>query len=173
MGAGKSHIGKQLAAATGFRFFDLDAFIEAEEKQTIAGLFEKYGEIVFRNIERKYLLHTVDLKFTIIATGGGTPCYYDNIGWMNKNGITIYLETKTEILANRLIRHKAHRPLLQGLSDAEIITFIEQKLKEREEYYRKAQLIYHQKSEGQPVAQELADYIAVNKHFPNDKTNKP
>ncbi len=143
MGSGKSHWGKAWAASYKLGFIDLDEAIEVEENKTVADIFETKGEAYFRTLEAKVLRNTVEFKNSIIACGGGTPCYHDNMQWMNENGISIYLSANPEEILRRLIniQNKEKRPLINKLNKAELIFFIEQKMKEREPFYRQANII--------------------------------
>lgn len=141
MGCGKSHLGQRLAAQLGRSFFDLDQVVEDGEGKSIPTIFAELGEPGFRALEQKYL-HTIENQApAVVATGGGTPCFFDNMVWMNAHGTTVYLETPVETLYERLRRDRAGRPLLAGLSDAELRIFIETKLKEREPWYRQAAVV--------------------------------
>jgi shikimate kinase len=138
MGSGKSHWGKIWAGINQLSFLDLDEVIEAGEAATIAAIFETKGEDYFRNIEAAALRTCAGLENTIIACGGGTPCFQNNMQWMNAHGTTIYIAcTSTEIL-DRVLLEKEKRPLLKKLNEAELLFFIEQKVKERESFYTQA-----------------------------------
>jgi shikimate kinase len=137
MGSGKSHIGQLLSSAMGLYYIDLDKEIEKKD-MSISEIFEKKGENYFRKLEREALLKTSALEKTIIACGGGTPCFFDNMEWMNRNGITIFLNPATEVLVDRLKQEKEKRPLLLNKSEGEIQYHIEQLLKSRMEFYQKA-----------------------------------
>ena len=141
MGSGKTYWGKIWAQQKGLDFYDLDEIVEAKEGKSIAAIFEKEGEDYFRKTETE-ALHTLSEKDgCIIACGGGTACFNDNIQWMNKQGTSVYLSaTPTDIL-NRVIEEKDKRPLLNKLNEAELLFFIEQKLKEREPFYNQAKII--------------------------------
>ncbi len=140
MGSGKSHWGKIWAEANQFSFVDLDTIIEQKAGKTVAAIFESKGEDYFRGMEAEALRTCVDLQNTLVACGGGTPCFYGNIQWMNEHGTTIYIAcTSTEILA-RVLLEKEKRPLLKKLNQAELLFFIEQKVKEREPFYTQASL---------------------------------
>jgi shikimate kinase len=139
MGAGKTYWGKQWAQHFNYTFIDLDDEIEKSEGQQIVSIFEEKGEDYFRKIEAEVLRKVINSDNTIIACGGGTPCYADNMQWMNDNGNTVYLcKTPAELYSN-VAKQKDQRPLLKSLDDQEIISFIEQKLQEREMFYEQAQ----------------------------------
>lgn len=142
MGSGKSHLGKALAKALNWDFLDMDDFLEAKEGMTIAQIFAEGGEKLFRALEKNYLHATYDFEKTVIATGGGAPCFFDNMEWMNANGTTIYLETPVPILVERLKKETAHRPLLAEKTEEELGLFIKQKLLERAAFYQQASVIF-------------------------------
>lgn len=142
MGSGKSHTGKRLARLTDQPFIDLDHWLEQQQQCDIPAIFEAEGEIAFREIERSALHAMTQFENAIIACGGGTPCFFDNIDWMNQHGITVYLDTPIDILVKRLKSERSHRPLLKNLSESELYPFIEKKLTDRLPYYQKAQITY-------------------------------
>ena len=137
MGSGKSHIGQLLSSAMGLHYIDLDKEIEKKD-MSISEIFEKKGEDYFRKLEREALLKTSALEKTIIACGGGTPCFFDNMEWLNRNGITVFLNPAIEILIERLINEREKRPLLLKKSDNEILNYIIELLKTRMQFYQKA-----------------------------------
>ena len=141
MGTGKTYWGKLWANQHGLEFYDLDHEIERNEGMTIREIFEKSGENFFREKEREALLQFADKDDFILSTGGGTPCFFDNMQWMNEKGITIYLNTSVAQLAERLSKEKAHRPLIQNLSDKELISFIENNINKRNMFYTQSNVI--------------------------------
>ena len=158
MGCGKSYLGKLLAEHLEYSFVDMDAYLEAEEGKTISEIFKEGGEGVFRKLERDYLTASGDFEKTVIATGGGCPCFYDNMEWMDISGQTIYLKTPTAILVDRLQQETAHRPLLAGKSKQELSIFIDGKLQERAPYYEQAQIIFDYQT-GKEGVEELMEYL--------------
>lgn len=159
MGCGKSYSGQLLADLFEVPFIDLDIYIEKKMGRTIRDIFENEGETYFRQIEKESLQEMLDKERTVIAVGGGTPCFFDNMEWMNKNGLTVFLETPVSILANRLIANMEHRPLLKDFSKKDLESFINKKLEERNPFYHQAQILYEQKEEGQDVAGDLKKYF--------------
>lgn len=141
MGSGKSTAGKKLAALLGWDFVDLDDRIEKEHGRTIEEIFLLSGEKTFRQYETDLLHNFEPEKNTVISVGGGAPCFYENMEYMKKRGHTIYLKMSPEELSERIVNDKKTRPLLKGLSGAELKTFIEMKLAEREYYYLQAGMI--------------------------------
>ena len=142
MGSGKTYWGKIWAQKKGLDFYDLDEIIEEKEGRSIATIFEKEGEVYFRKTETE-ALHTFSEKDNcIIACGGGAACFNDNIRWMNENGTTVYLAASPQYILSRVKEEeKGKRPLINKLNEAELLFFIEQKLKERELFYKQAKII--------------------------------
>ena len=141
MGSGKSYWGQLWAAKHNRPFFDLDQMIEEQEGLTVAAFFKKYGEKVFRDKETAILKSFSGEANFIVACGGGTPCFNDNIQLMNEMGTSIYLFANAQYLYERVSEEKDKRPLLKDISDNELLFFIEQKLKEREPFYQQAKII--------------------------------
>ncbi|WP_298650975.1 shikimate kinase [uncultured Proteiniphilum sp.] len=143
MGSGKTTIGKRLARSFSLSFVDLDAYIENKYRKTVPVLFAEKGEEGFRKIESQVLREVAEFENIVISTGGGTPCFFDNMEVMNRAGVTIYLEAHPEELADRLLASKTVRPLIAGKPKEELIPFITEHLARRECYYNKAQIVYH------------------------------
>lgn len=140
MGCGKTTLGKKLASKTGFQFIDLDKIIEQRAGKTIPQYFSEHGEAAFRELERDVLQTTYYPENAIIATGGGAPCYFDNMEWMNKEGMTVYISLPPAALASRLEKAEDVRPVLKDHKGEALIQFIAGKLSEREAFYTKAQI---------------------------------
>ena len=144
MASGKSTIGQQLAKKMGFEFIDLDNYIEVCEKMSVSDIFKTKGEIHFRKLEQSYLKKiTANADKTIIALGGGTPCFYNTMEWLNKldNFKTIYLRTNLDILTDRLFLNKT-RPLISHLETKEALKdFIAKHLFERSFFYNQASIV--------------------------------
>lgn len=138
MGSGKSHWGRVVAEKTGRPFADLDVLIEERQGKTIPEIFAESGEAGFRELERKYLHTLADFPPSIVATGGGAPCFFDNMDWMKRNGLTVYLKTPPEILLERLKKGLDRRPLLKNLNESERYDFVQNLLQERELFYLRA-----------------------------------
>ncbi len=142
MGSGKTSMGKLLAESLHFTFEDMDARIEKKYHRTVSEIFNQMGESKFREIERDCLHETADFENVVISTGGGTPCFFDNMEYMNAKGITVYLRLTAEQLATRLENsRKGKRPLLADRKGDELLRFIQQGLNAREPFYNKAQRI--------------------------------
>ena len=145
MGVGKTTIGKKLAKHFGVNFIDLDKFIESKYHKTVPEIFAEMGEEGFRQIEQKSLLEVSEIENVIISTGGGTPCFFDNMGVMNRTGTTVYIHALAEELAARLLASKNVRPIIAGKPKDELIPFISTHLEEREKFYNQAKLIFKTK----------------------------
>ena len=146
MGVGKSSLGKKLANKLQVPFLDTDDLLEQKFDVSIAEYFSKYGESAFRNTE-KQLLQEYDFGKAVVATGGGLPCFYENMEIMNNKGITIFLNRPAKELKQRLIHAKKQRPLIKELSDSELLLFIEEKLNERLPFYLKSQITLNRDSQ--------------------------
>ena len=140
MGSGKSYWTKQLAKKYKTGGYDLDYLIEVREEKTIAEIFAEDGEEYFRKTESTVLKWFDQKKTYVLATGGGAPCFFDNMAWMNKQGITIWLDEPLPVIAARLAPEKEHRPLIAKLSDSELIDFLEKQRATRLPFYSAAQI---------------------------------
>lgn len=142
MGAGKTTLGKALARQLNVDFCDLDWFIEERYHRTIQQIFDEKGEAGFREIERNMLHEVAEFENIIISCGGGTPCFFDNIEFMNSKAKTVYLKASPETLFQHLKMGKNERPLLKNKTDEELIRFISSSLAQREPFYSKANYIF-------------------------------
>lgn len=142
MGSGKTFWGRIWAGENHLRFFDLDEEIEKAEGQTIPAIFEDKGEEYFRDKERDILVSFGGKDSFILACGGGTPCFFENLQWMNEQGITIYLRASPGEILSRIKNEIHERPLLTRSGRPELLSFIEEKLREREPFYRQAKYIF-------------------------------
>ncbi len=138
MAAGKTTLGRRAAQLLGIEFIDLDAYIEARYRKRVSDLFAEYGEAGFREIERRMLHEVGEFDNVLVATGGGTPCFFDNMEYMCNRGITIYLVVSVPTLCRRLSRAKVKRPLVAGKTAEELHAYVSEMLERREEYYRQA-----------------------------------
>ncbi|MBD8039260.1 shikimate kinase [Bacteroides gallinaceum] len=141
MGSGKTTLGKAFACAAGMQFIDLDWYIEERMHRTIRELFAERGESGFREVERNMLYEVGEFENVVIAAGGGTPCFFDNIAYMNRTGDTVFLNASPEALFRRLKVAKAKRPLLADKTDEELMGFIKDGLAGRMAFYSQAK--YH------------------------------
>ena len=139
MGSGKTHWGRQLSAKLQLPFFDLDTVIVEKEKQSVAEIFARQGEEYFRYQERDTLEEiTQDQESFILSCGGGTPCFFNNIEFMKKNGKVIWLNTSIDALTNRLQKERMTRPLISDVEEADLRRYVIRKLSERRMYYQQA-----------------------------------
>lgn len=138
MGSGKTSVGKKLANKLEREFCDLDRFIEEKEGKSISEIFREIGESGFRELESMYLRELANRQNAVIALGGGTPCFSDNIEFIKSNGISIYLKLDESILVGRLRTNKTKRPLIAKKSDQEISDFVRETLEKREPFYNQA-----------------------------------
>jgi shikimate kinase len=155
MGSGKSFTGQQLATALDLPFVDLDERIEQAEKRSIGQIFESEGESYFRNLEAQLLRATAAEGPAVISCGGGTPCFHQNMEWINANGLSIYLKASVQLLAKRLKKGQEHRPLIREFNTTELEGFIAERLEQREFYYKQAEIIILQDDNQSLVPQLL------------------
>ncbi len=141
MGSGKSTIGRYVASDMGWRFIDMDDYVESRIGCTISQYFASHGEPAFREAEAEALAELAKEKNVIVATGGGAPCHHGNVNTMNAAGLTIYINVEPTELAKRLAPARAHRPLIANKTDEELEAFIAEQLKLREPFYRKAMMV--------------------------------
>lgn len=167
MGCGKTTFGRALSEATGLRFIDLDHLIEARHNATVRQIFDMHGEQKFREIERNMLRETAELEDVIVSCGGGTPCFFDNVEYMNANGTTLWLEATHDCLFSRLIRKREKRPLLAGKTDAEIRSVISTQLDARSPYYSKAAIRWQGDSleDRRQIDDNVADFLRAYPHL--------
>ena len=156
MGAGKTTAGKELAKVLELEFIDLDHFIQARCQKTVSQLFQDVGEAEFRKIESTVLKEVGEFENVVISTGGGTPCFFDNMEYMNKAGTTVYLNAAPEALAARLNTCKEKRPLIKDKNEEELFAFVVESLEKRNPYYTQAQIIFE--------TEELVNRDDVNKY---------
>jgi shikimate kinase len=138
MGAGKTTIGKALAKELNIQFYDLDWYIETRMRKKVSQIFAERGESGFRQIEHNMLHEVAEFEDVIVSCGGGTPCFFDNIDYMNSQGQVVYLKAAPEVLYDHLMMGKGDRPLLKGKSPEELLSFIREQLTLREPFYSQA-----------------------------------
>ncbi len=147
MGSGKSTMGRKMSKHSGLNFIDLDKYIEERSFKTIPTLFSEEGEAGFREKERRSLEEVSHFENVIISTGGGTPCFFDNMELMNRTGFTVYLAPPVEILAKRILKSNTERPLVLGKSNEELMEYIRETLLVRAPFYEKAKLIIREEEQ--------------------------
>ncbi|SHN02663.1 shikimate kinase [Mucilaginibacter sp. OK098] len=141
MGCGKTTLGRKLAARLGYEFMDLDHVLETQAGITIAEYFGTHGENAFRKLESEVLKQTNYPEHAVISTGGGLPCFFDNMQWINAHGRSVYIQLSPKTLADRLEHEKVTRPLLHDKHGDALIDFIDEKLTEREPFYKQATIV--------------------------------
>ncbi len=141
MGSGKTTVGYALAKKLGWTYYDLDWYIESRWHTTVTKLFEQQGEERFRQIEHNLLHEIAEFEHVIIGCGGGTPCHFDNMDYLNKQGLTIYLRATEEVLYHHLITARVQRPLWHNVSPDKQRETLHQLLQQREPFYLQAQHI--------------------------------
>lgn len=158
MASGKTWLGQWLAERLGMPFYDLDQLIEERSGKTIQEIFEQAGEQHFRELEKEALLSTASLDRCIIATGGGTPCFFSNMDFMNRHGVTLFLNTPVEVLKTRLLGSE-NRPLVKGMNEETLCRFIEKKLEERMPFYHQSQLCLQTHDHSDEKLESLIDQL--------------
>jgi len=138
MGSGKTTVGKALGKELGLPFYDLDWYIENRMRKKVSQIFDERGEEGFRQIEHNMLHEVAEFEDVVISCGGGTPCFFDNMDYLNQQAQVVYLRCEPEVLRKHLLMGKGDRPLLKGKSPDELIEFIKTQLSAREQYYNKA-----------------------------------
>jgi shikimate kinase len=141
MGSGKTTLGKKIARLLDVPFLDSDEEIEKGVLLSVGEIFGKFGEARFREIETEFIETLREEGDFVLATGGGMPCFHRNMETLNGLGTTFYLERSAKELAHRLLHAKSKRPLIEGLDEDDLLNFIEQRLAEREEFYRQANFV--------------------------------
>ena len=147
MGSGKTYWGRKLSEKLGMRFFDLDEQIVNSENKPITEIFSTQGEEYFR-LKEKEVLHIISESHDtfIMSCGGGTPCYFNNVEYMNQSGTTVWLNTPMNQLYERLLKERDHRPLLKGLTDQQVKAFITKKFSDRKIYYEQAEVFIEEEN---------------------------
>lgn len=161
MGCGKSTIGRKVAALMGINFIDLDKYIEERNFKSVPDIFAQEGETSFRLKESQALKEVAQFEDIVVGTGGGAPCFHENMKLMNESGITIYLAPDIETLAYRLLKSKTERPLIAGKSREELLQFIETALEKRSPFYEQSRIVIRGKNDVQPeeVIRLIEEYV--------------
>ena len=142
MYSGKTTVGHRLALQLGYQWLDLDQAFESTYHTSIPIFFKRYGEKAFRQLEQKLLHGTASLDNVVISTGGGTPCHFDNMQWINQHGKSVYFDVTVETLRRRAAQSKKPRPILAGMTDEERSLYVHEQLSQRLPHYQKAQIIF-------------------------------
>jgi shikimate kinase len=155
MGAGKTTLGKAFARKLNLPFVDLDWYMEERFHKTVSELFAERGEAGFRELEKNMLHEVGAFEDVVISTGGGAPCFFDNMDFMNRNGKTVFLNVHPDVLFRRLRMAKQQRPILQNKQDDELKEFIVSALEKRAPFYLQAQYVFN--------ADELEDRFQIER----------
>lgn len=138
MCSGKSSVSRKLANKLGYQTVDTDDVFEERYHISVQDFFDKYGEDYFRMFESEILRKTGEMHNAVISTGGGTPCFFDNMQWMNENGVTVFVKISPTTACNRLMTAKRKRPLIQGKNKDELCQYVENHYNSRLKYYEQA-----------------------------------
>ena len=158
MGSGKSYWTKKIAKWIKSAGYDLDSLIEMNEEKTISEIFSEDGEEYFRKTESKILKWFKEKKKYVLATGGGTPCNQENIDFMKKEGIIIWLDESIEVLVARLVQEKENRPLIAHIDESALSSFLQNKILERTPFYQQA----HYRLTGEGISESAIKKIIKN-----------
>ena len=140
MGAGKTTAAKRIANRLGWEVADTDALFEEKYKISIDDFFQKYDEQLYRKLEAEILKSTENLEYTVISTGGGTACFFDNMDWMNQHGLTVFMRISPESVVDRVLHSRHKRPLVRGKSEAELMEYVSWHYATRLPFYEQAQI---------------------------------
>jgi shikimate kinase len=163
MGAGKTYWGKAIAAALSLPFFDLDALIEESESVSVTELFTEKGEEYFRYKEKDILSLVVHTHESfVLAAGGGTPCFFNNIDFMKEQGLVVWLQPSVDVIVARLLAEKQKRPLIRNIPDADLTVVIRKKMQERKLYYEQAHLCLSGNDWDLPMIIEQIEHASKN-----------
>lgn len=138
MGCGKTTLGRALGRLTELQFIDLDLYIEARFRRTVAQLFAERGEEGFRRVEQAMLQEVAEFTDVIVACGGGTPCFFDNMDLMLSHGTVVWLDTPAPRIIERLKINRSKRPTIAALSNQELEQFVNKAMADRHPYYCRA-----------------------------------
>jgi len=162
MGSGKSTLGQDLASVFGVSWLDLDDEFELRYKVSISAFFEKYGETAFRELEHKVLADISQIPDLVVSTGGGLPCFHDNMKLMNQTGITVYLQALPELLISRIELSARKRPLFQQMKGENFLQKISVHLESREPFYSQAKIIIDaKKPDVEDLKKKILDYTSI------------
>lgn len=162
MGCGKTTLGRAVSEAAGMRFIDLDEYIERHAGMTVREIFAKHSEEGFRRLENQTLSEIANKQDTIIACGGGTPCFFDNLETMNRQGTTVFLDVSLSRLHERLKIESYKRPLIARMTDDKLIQYIKDCLAQRMPYYSRAMFSFpaDRLDTAEQIAESVASFIA-------------
>ncbi len=160
MGVGKTTIGKKVAASLQLPFIDLDRYIEQQKNMSVPDLFAYFGENYFRQTEQECLQQIIQQDSFVLACGGGTPCFYENMNLMNANGVTVFLEASPAFIASRVKQSKTVRPLFKNATDESRLKIVQALSSEREQFYSKAKYTLNvEKLSTEEVAQQVVAFL--------------
>jgi len=162
MGIGKSTLARKVAKKINYDFIDTDKYIENKFRTTISDIIDSSGIEAFRKIEHDVLLEIIQLRNSVIATGGGMPCFNNNMTLIKNNGYSFYIYYPTDIIYYRLKNAKTERPLIKGLNDEQLKDFIKNTLSEREQFYNLADCIIKERNlKSDTLVKKILEFISV------------
>lgn len=140
MGAGKTTAAKRIAKRLGWEMVDTDALFEEKYKISVDDFFQKYDEQLYRKLESEILKNTELLENTVISTGGGTACFFDNMDWMNQHGLTVFMRISPESAVDRVLHSRHKRPLTRGKTEEELMEYVSWHYAQRLPFYERAKI---------------------------------
>ncbi len=140
MGAGKTTAAKRLANRLGWEVVDTDALFEEKYRISVDDFFQKYDEPLYRKLESEILKSTENFNKTVISTGGGTACYFDNMDWMNQHGLTVFMRVSPASAVDRVLHSHHKRPLVRGKSEEELMEYVNWHYASRMPFYEQARI---------------------------------
>ena len=170
MGAGKSTTARRLANRLGWEVVDTDDMFEAKYKISVCDFFHKYDEPLYRKLESEVLKETGSMENVVVATGGGTACFFDNMEWMNAHGTTVFLRISEQAVVDRLVHAKRKRPLAIGKSEEELTEFVQRHYTERLPFYEQARLTV--KAENLDL-DDLVNQLIPHPEVPRPEVSRP
>lgn len=162
MYSGKTTLGRGLATQLGYTFLDLDQYFERRYHTTVPLFFSHYGEQAFRIIEKQTLHETAELTNHVIACGGGTPCFFDNIQWINQHGISVFFDASVSKILSYAAISKKTRPILANKSSQEREIFVHQQLQQRLPFYTQAHITFPTDNDIRELAEEIKQKLIAN-----------
>ena len=157
--SGKSTLGKRMADALHYRFIDTDRIIVREEGRTIADLFAQLGETYFREAERRVLRTVRPGSSLVVSTGGGMPCFNDNMAYINATGVSVFLDVPVSVLHSRMLSHAQHDRPLYSPDDPDLLRSLQQRYESRLPFYSQANIIISGETNKDDVLRQVGKWL--------------
>lgn len=157
--SGKSTLGKRVAQALHYRFVDTDRLIVKEEGRSIADIFAQSGETYFREAERRVLRTIRPGGSLVVSTGGGMPCFHDNISYINATGVSVFLDVPVTVLYNRMLSHAQHDRPLYPHNDPHLLTNLQERYRNRLPFYSRATICISGEPDEEEVLSQVGEWL--------------